>query len=279
MISFVFQGVEGAYTHQAIEEFCSKNKISYTIEPTSTFRDLFEKVNSKNCVGMIPIENSTGGSVVESYDLFFEYRDIEIIAEMYLEINHCLIGSKSQEFSQISTVISHPQALLQCSEFIYNNNLSSKPVFDTAGAVKMISEDELNTAAIASEFAAFKYGQKILLKNIQDTKENTTRFLLVKQKSCSYDFEELLQKPNKTTLVFETNNVPAALYKSLGGFATNSINLTKIESRPKKNGTQFKPIFFIDCEASKQSNSMRLALEELDFFTNDVRVLGSYPKG
>lgn len=276
-IKIAYQGIAGAYSQQAIEEFGKKHKINFEATPRKNFRELFEAINNGIGLGMVPIENSTAGSVVECYDLFLDY-NLEIIAEYTLEVNHCLLVKKGTSLKDLKKVISHPQALSQCSNFIEKNNLSAFSVFDTAGsAMKLSKMKDGDTAAIASKIAAKHYNLEILKENFQNNNNNTTRFLLVKKKGKKFPFEKTFSKSNKSSIIFETRDIPAALYKALGGFATNHVNLTKIESRPVKK-KKFEYLFFIDVDSTLDDKNLKLAMEELEFYSDKVIFLGSYRK-
>ena len=272
-----YQGIEGAYSEEAIKEFSQKNKIESEPVSSKNFRDLFDKIGKETHLGFVPIENSNAGSVVQCYDLFLEY-DFEIIAEYLYRVNHNLLGLPNSEIRKIKSVYSHPQALAQCSKFIEDYNIDAVEFSDTASASKFISEcGDKTIASIASKSAAIHYGLTILEENIQNSDDNITRFFLVKKKDVSFDFEEKLQNRNKTSIIFETRDIPAALYKALGGFATNKVNLTKIESRPSRL-QNFHYIFYIDLDGSINDENVKLALEELNYFSKKVIILGSYQK-
>lgn len=272
-----YQGIPGAYSYQAVEEFNKKFNTNFESLPCRNFRELFDTINKKTGLGIVPIENSIAGSVVQCYDLFLEY-DVQIIGEFNFKIEHCLL-SKEKDIKNIEKVYSHPQALEQCSNFLDKKKFQKVVHSDTAGAAKYISEygGEEN-ATIAGESAAKKYNLNILKRDIQNNKNNVTRFLIVKKKNKKFKFEEKLKPKNKSTVLFEADDVPAALYKCLGGFATNNVNMLKIESRPsqKKN---FDYIFYLDFEGNIKDKGVKNALKELDFFSKKVVFLGSYKKG
>ncbi len=270
-----FQGKSGAYSEQAIFDFAKKNEIQFESKPCKNFRELFESVENKTKLGMVPIENSNAGSVVECYDLLLEY-DFEIIGEIFLEIDHCLLVKDNiNSINEIEKVISHPQALAQCEKFLEKNNLNYESYLDTAGSADFVSKNDLKIASISSEFAAQVYGLKVLERNIRNVDDNTTRFLLVKKKGEKFEFENKLKFYGKSKLVFESKDTPGALYKCLGAFATYGLNLTKIESRPNKK-EKFSYVFFVDIEDDLESNNAKLALEELNFFSKEVRILGKF---
>lgn len=273
--SVAFQGLRGTYSEQAILNYAKKHKFDFGVVPTKDFRGLFEAIEKDTFLGMVPIENSTAGSVTQCYDLFLEY-DFEIIGEYSLQVNHCLLTKKGVKLGDLREVYSHPQALAQCSNFLEKQNLVPISYLDTAGSADFVSKSERrDIASISSEVAAKRFGLEILMRDFQNSLDNVTRFLLVKKKGKKFAFEKELPKANKSTVMFETKNIPAALYKCLGGFATNGINLTKIESRPVKNG-EFKYVFYVDFDGNKDKKEVRLALDEVEFYSKDVRFLGSY---
>jgi prephenate dehydratase len=278
LMPVAYQGMLGSYSQQAIDEFAKKHDIALKPVSTHDFKELFDAIVGKTGLGLVPIENSNAGSVVDCYDKFLDY-DVEIIGEYILKINHCLLGTSGTKIRDISRVYSHPQALSQCSDFLEDHRFTTIPVLDTAGSAKKLSESkEEGSAAIASAYAAEYYGLTILKRNLQNIEENFTRFLLVKRKGKQYGFERELPPDDKSTVMFETRNIPAALYKCLGGFATNEVNLLKIESRPKRWGKGFEPIFYVDFEGDLNDRGVQQALSELDFFSEQVAYLGSYPK-
>lgn len=269
-----YQGIEGAYSQQAIHTFSKKYGIEVKPMPSKNFQELFSNIEMFG-LGIVPIENSTAGSVVECFDLLQKY-SIEIIDEINLEIHHCLLGLKESVLDNITHVYSHPQALMQSSDFIEKHNLEMNSFIDTAASAKFVKEQgDLSKAAISSIYAAKIYDLKILQENIESIPENTTRFFLVKKRGVFFDFENKIKHKNKSTISFETKNIPGALYKSLGALATHNLNLTKIESRPNHK-KKFSYTFFIDIEDNLNSNSAKSALDEISYFTHNLKILGEY---
>ena len=226
MTSIAFQGERGAYSEIAAKKLFGNN---ITISPSFSFEEVFLKVKEKKVnYGVVPIENSLYGSVFETYDLLLQ-NSLSIISELNLQINHCLLASKNYKFNEIKKVYSHPQALGQCSVFLKSlKNAQIIPAYDTAGsALISLNESQTPTAAVASRNASELYGLKILKSNIQNNKENFTRFLVISNKILKRDF----QNP-KTSICFELKSIPGALFKTLSVFALRDINLLKIESRP-----------------------------------------------
>lgn len=270
---FCFQGVKGAYSEALGNKFLSSLGVESKSVSCSSFLELFEKIN-EGILGVVPIENSNAGSVIECYDLFLKNPELVIISEEFLKINHVL-ASKATSLVDVKEVISHPQALSQCSDFLDKHKFVKNSFFDTAGSAKFLSENNFKEkACICSEFAAKKYGLNILDDNIMNSSNNTTRFFIVKNKN--YNFEKILVKKNKTSIAFETKDLPSALYKCLGCFAKQNINLTKIESRPKGGENMFSFVFFLDFEGNTSQKDVSKCLKELEEYSNNLKVLGSY---
>lgn len=268
--TIAFQGMSGAYSEQA----CREKMPGCLYVPCKTFEDVFQQVEGGHVsLGLIPVENSMVGVVSDSYDLL-AMRNLFIVGEHYLRVRHCLLGLRGARLEQIHAVYSHPQALAQCQAFVKKHGWERHSVYDTAGAaadlVKRARRDE---AALASELCAGLYELDILGRDIQDSHLNTTRFLLVSRQQESPS----LGLACKTSLLFEVRNIPAALYKCLGGFATNGINLTRLESRPLP-GRHWSYHFYLDFQGNPEDPGCRLALEEISFFTDTLKILGCYPE-
>ncbi len=266
-----FQGEQGAYSDQA----CRENLPNHSTMPCRTFEEVFQAVDEKEAdIGMIPVENSVAGVVSDSYDLLAIY-NLHILGEYYLRVRHCLLGVQGATLDGVRAVYSHPQALAQCRSFIRQHGWTWHTAYDTAGAAFDLAERKNPTdAAIAAELCAELYGMQILARDIQDSHLNTTRFLMiVKDRPVPPERDALC----KTSLVFEVRNIPAALYKCLGGFATNNVNLTRLESRPVP-GTPWSYHFYLDFQGRPEEKACKLALEELAFFTSSMKILGSYPE-
>lgn len=235
-----------------------------------SFSKIWNSVNSTD-IWILPIENSYAGSIHENMYNFLRY-DYEVIWEIELEINHCLL-SKWTDLSKIKKAYSHPQALSQCYNFLKNNNIEWINYHNTATAAKMISEqDDVTLWAIASIEASQIYNLNVLEKNIQDQNGNTTRFFIVKSKENKIIYPN---KKNKITVIFEARNIPASLYKCLGAFATNNINLTKIESLPSLKDP-FSYMFWLDFEWRLDNEKIINALNELKFFTKNYKLIWEY---
>lgn len=268
MRRIAFQGMKGAYSEQACREcFPGEQYVA-----CKTFEDVFSMVvDGQAYLGVVPVENSMAGGISDSYDLLAAHH-LHIVGEYYLRVNHCLLGLQESRIEDIHTVSSHPQALAQCRVFIRERGWNRVSAYDTAGAASdLVARQEIHEAAIASELCAELYGLKILMRAIQGNALNTTRFLVISQKELASD----ARAPHKTSLFFEVRNIPAALYKCLGGFATNNVNLTRLESRPIP-GKHWSYHFHLDFQGKPDDPHCRLALEELAFFTSDFKILGCY---
>ena len=271
MKKIAFQGELGAYSHLAcIEAAPDHNPVA-----CRTFESAMEQVNASEChLAMIPIENSVAGRVADIHYLLGGY-DLKIYSEHFQEINHQLVVKPGASLDTIKNVRSHSMAIGQCHAAIKKYNLDVIIMADTAGSAKFISEQRtMEDSAIASSLAADTYGLDIVDTNIQDMKNNTTRFLIMSK--------ELQQERNEnlsylTSCIFEVKSVPSALYKALGGFATNGVNLTKLESFIV-DGDFNKAQFYIDLDGHAEDQSVKGALEELSFYTEKLKVLGVYPK-
>ena len=271
MKKIAFQGELGAYSHLAcIEAAPDHNPVA-----CRTFESAMEQVNASEChLAMIPIENSVAGRVADIHYLLGGY-DLKIYSEHFQEINHQLMVKPGASLDTIKNVRSHSMAIGQCHTAIKKYNLDVIIMADTAGSAKFISEQgTMEDSAIASTLAADTYGLDIVDTNIQDMKNNTTRFLIM-SKDLQQERKENLSY--LTSCIFEVKSVPSALYKALGGFATNGVNLTKLESFIV-DGDFNKAQFYIDLDGHAEDQSVKGALEELSFYTEKLKVLGVYPK-
>ena len=268
-IKVAFQGEKGAYSHLAsLEVFPNAD-----IKACSTFEETFKlaKENSKYKI-IIPIENSLAGRVADIHYLIPKYK-LQIHGEHFQKVYHNLLGLKGATIKDIKTVRSHSQAIGQCQKIISVNKFKTIISTDTAGSAKFISEKkDISESAIASDLAAKIYNLEILKSNIEDESENITRFLIMGSESQHPDFED---KKYITSCIFKLKSIPAALYKALGGFATNGVNLCKLESFAVKN-TFDQVNFYIDIEGHIDDPSLQKALEELGFHTQKLDILGVY---
>ncbi|KAA3633492.1 MAG: prephenate dehydratase [Calditrichaeota bacterium] len=269
-IKAAFQGERGAFSEVASRQFLGDSILPV---PCESFEDLFDTVEKgKAKYGVVPIENTLVGSIHKNYDLLLE-RDLKVIGETYLRINHCLIGSKKISLKNVSKVYSHPVALDQCREFFKKyQTIAPISYYDTAGAVKMIAEiDSLNAAAIAGPYTAELYNLKVLKKSIEDEKTNFTRFLLLSKNDKPFNGKA------KTSIVFSMKNQPGVLYKALSIFSIRDIDLTKIESRPlRKKAWQYH--FYIDFQGYIKEERVKNALNHLKEISDFIKILGSYPQ-
>jgi len=267
-LRIAFQGERGAYSEMAI---ILKFPESIAI-PLKSFHDVFETViNDLNDLAVVPIENSIEGSVNETYDLLLQDQ-IYISGEIFQKINHCLIANK--DHNKIINVYSHPQALGQCRNYIQRKRIEPIPMYDTAGAVKFIKENNmLQSAAIASRRAAEIYEMQIIEEGIEDKKNNFTRFFVLSKSS--------LTKPSgkdRTSIIFALEHKPGSLYNILKEFSHQNINLTKIESRPTKE-TPWEYYFYVDFDGHYNDKKVTLTLNKIKIQTKFFKLLGSYQKG
>ncbi|SNY91843.1 prephenate dehydratase [Cohaesibacter sp. ES.047] len=266
----VFQGEPGANSHIA----CNNVFPDCDAIPMSTFEDCFNAVqNDVADLAMIPVENSVAGRVADIHHLM-PTSDLHIIGEYFLPISHQLVGIKGSKLSDVDSVQSHLMALGQCRKVIRELGVKAVVGADTAGSARQIAElGDRSKAAIASELAAQVYDLDILKANIEDEAHNTTRFIILSKYPIKADRGS---GPVITTFVFRVRNVPAALYKAMGGFATNGVNMTKLESY-QTGGKFFATQFYSDVEGHPDDPSVQLALEELRFFSAELKILGVYP--
>ena len=268
-IKIAFQGEKGAYSHLACLEIFPKAEAT----ACTTFEKAFQLArDNPEYKIVIPIENSLAGRLADIHYLIPKYK-LQIHAEHFQKVNHNLLGVKGSKIEDIKTVRSHAQAIGQCSKIILKNNLIPIISADTAGSAKFISEKRDKTdSAIASEFAAKIYNLEILKPNIEDEIGNVTRFFIMGKNTIH---PEVKDKKYITSCIFKLKSIPAALYKALGGFATNGVNLCKLESFSVKN-TFDQVNFYIDIEGHIEDSSLQKALEELGFHTEKLDVLGVY---
>jgi len=266
----VFQGEIGAYSHLACREFYP----TMTPQPCASFAEAFLAVNSGSAqYAMIPVENTVAGRVSDIYHLLPE-GGLHIIGEKYLPIRHQLLAVNGTKLDEIKTARSHPMALGQVRKRL--SAMGIKPVVDTdtAGAAKAVSIlGDKSVCAIASTVAGETYGLNVLAADIEDAAHNTTRFLILANDALKIAVNE---GPVVTSFVFKVRSVPSALYKALGGFATNNVNMTKLESY-MVGGSFSAAQFYADVEGHPEDKAMRHAMDELAFFTENVTILGTYP--
>lgn len=267
-VKIVYQGIPGAYTQEAACNFFGEDSDNYGVP---TWRDVMEDVKSgKADYGVLPIENSTTGSVVGVYDLLQEYNNY-IIAETYVNIDHVLVGLPSADINNVTTVYSHPQGIMQCDRFL-NTHKEWQRIHqaNTAMAAKMLlSENDKTHVAISSKKAAKIYGLEVLKTGIADLSNNTTKFVIITNS------RKFLKNANKTSIVFETANEAGTLYNLLSHIIYNGLNMYKIESRPSES-KQWDYKFFVDFEGNIDDPRVMNALRGIEEEAKSIKLLGNY---
>jgi prephenate dehydratase len=270
-----FQGELGAFSQQAIRQLLGPRAEP---APYQRFDEVFAALRGKKAgAAVLPIENTLHGSVHENYDLLLRY-DFEITAETSVRIVHNLIAPPGVTFERVRKVYSHPVALNQCLDFFRRNKRVERVThYDTAGSVKMIMKDRPeDSAAIASELAAKIYGGRILRREIEDDRQNFTRFFLLEPAgSKPRTLRGTAKNPWKTSLVFSTKNIPGALFRALSALALRDLNLVKIESRPLR-GKPWEYLFYLDLLGRSSDPVVQKALGHLEELADFLRVLGTY---
>ena len=263
-----FQGINGAYSEQAIRQHFGDKVDVY---PCPGLSELFEAIQTGRVkYAMLPIENALAGAVSQAYELLTD-SDLRIQADVILHVHHALLAPPGSKLEDLKYVRSHPQALAQCENFLRRNKLAPSPWYDTAGSAYDLSKEPVEeTGAIASELAGQLYNLDIIASNIEDVMFNFTRFFVL-----GHD-DPPQGEYNKTSIVFATRHRPAALYDCLGEFASRGINLTKIESRPRRN-RPWEPVFYLDFEGHWHDPICQEALARLLQRASFVKMLGSYP--
>ena len=270
--TIAFMGMEGANADLACRQACP---YMHTL-PCASFEDVFEAVASgKAQLGMIPIENSQAGRVAEIHQLLPKTK-LHIVGEYFQPIEHQLLAPKGATLDSVKHVYSHPQALLQCRQNLLNLKYQTHTYSNTAAAAADVAKwNDPSKAALASPLAAELYGLSVLKEHMQDSDSNTTVFVIIAR-------EPMDPKPKEgevilTTLLFTIRNIPAALYKAMGGFATNGVNMLKLESYIPPGARREAAQFFLTVEGHPSETGLKNALEELGFFCKKVQVLGVYP--
>ncbi|MBN1641531.1 MAG: prephenate dehydratase [Anaerolineae bacterium] len=268
MTTVSFQGIAGAYSEEATRQFFGAQVASL---PCHTLTDLFVAVEEGAAdYGMLPVENSLAGSVVQAYELLMEH-DLRVRAEVILRVRHRLLAVPDTSIADLKRVRSHPQALAQCERYLARRGLEAVANFDTAGSARELAEHpDPQTGVIASALAADLYGLQILDEDVEDLPFNYTRFFVL-----GLDDPPRAQR-SKTSLIFTTRHQPGALYDSLGEFAKRGINLSKIESRPRRN-RPWQYLFYLDFDGHWQDPPCEAALMGLLRRSSFVKLLGSYP--
>jgi prephenate dehydratase len=265
-----FQGEPGAYSHQA----CREARPDMEPLPCATFEDAIEAVRRGDAdLGMIAVENSTYGRVADVHQLLPE-SGLHIVDEAFVRVHINLLGVRGARRETVERAMSHTVLLGQCRGFLRQHGIRPVAGADTAGSARRVAEiGDPTMGALASELAAEIYGLDVLARHIEDNERNTTRFLIMSREA---DLKRRGQGGMMTTFVFRVRNIPAALYKALGGFATNGVNMTKLESY-MVDGSFSATQFYADIEGHPDDAAVRRALEELAYFTSSMALLGVYP--
>lgn len=265
-----FQGEPGANSHTA----CSEARPDWEVLPCPTFEDAFAAVQDGQAgLAMIPIENSIAGRVADIHHLL-PTSGLHIVGEHFLPIHFQLMAIAGADLGTIKSVYSHVHALGQCRKIIRKLGLKANVAGDTAGSARQVAEwNDPTRASLAPRMAADIYGLKILAEDVEDEAHNTTRFVIL---SKTPHWAPAGQGPTVTSFVFRVRNLPAALYKALGGFATNGINMTKLESYMLE-GEFLATQFYAEVDGHPEDTNLKRALEELEFFSRELRILGVYP--
>jgi len=268
MARVAFQGVAGAYSEEAIRQFFGPEVEGV---PCKRLEDMFAAVESGDAdYALLAVENAVAGSVTGSYELLMEH-DLRVRAEVILRVRHMLLAAPGTQLGDLKRVRSHPQALAQCERYLIRRGLEPVPAFDTAGSARDLAQNpDLETGAIAGALAAELYGLEILDRSIEDLAFNYTRFFVLGLE------DPPRSQRSKTSLVFTTRHQPGALYESLGEFARRGVNLSKIESRPRRN-QPWQYLFYLDFEGHWQDPQCEAAIMALLRRSSFVKLLGSYP--
>lgn len=264
-----FQGEPGAYSHQA----CHEARPGLEALPCASFEDVIEAVRSGTAVeAMVPVENSTYGRVADIHRLLPE-SGLHIVDEAFVRVHINVLGVPGATLADVKEAHSHLVLLPQCSAFLQKNNIVGRVSSDNARAARDVAEwGDVSKVALASELAGEIYGLDVLARHIEDHDRNTTRFLVMTPEV------DLTRRADRmmTTFVFRVRNIPAALYKAMGGFATNGVNMTKLESY-MVDGSFTATQFYSDIEGHPDDANVQLAMEELEHFTDYIKILGTYP--
>ncbi|MFN3991367.1 MAG: prephenate dehydratase [Tabrizicola flagellatus] len=265
-----FQGELGAYSHQA----CQQSRPDMEPVPSTTFEEVVDKVaRGEVDLGMLAVENSTYGRVADVHSLL-PRAGLHIVDEAFVRVHVNLLGVKGATLSGVKEAHGHVVILPQCAAFLKAHGIRGKVSSDNARAAREVAEaGDPSRAALASELAAEIYGLDVLARHIEDQANNTTRFLVMSREP---DYNRRGTGKMITTFTFRVRNIPAALYKALGGFATNGVNMTKLESY-MVGGSFTATEFYADIEGHPDDPNVALALEELRYFTSEMRILGVYP--
>ena len=264
-----FQGELGAYSHQA----CAETRPDMEVLPCRTFEDVIDAVRAGEAdLAMLPVENSTYGRVADIHRLLPE-SGLHIVDEAFVRVHINLLGVPGARLEDVTTAFSHLVLLPQCGTFLREHDIQGRVSPDNARAAREVAEaGNKKEAALASELAGEVYGLDVLARHIEDADHNTTRFLVMAREPDTSRRGEVMM----TTFVFRVRNIPAALYKAMGGFATNGVNMTKLESY-MVDGSFSATQFYADIDGHPDDRSVQLAMEELEYFTDRLHILGTYP--
>jgi prephenate dehydratase len=264
-----YQGEAGAFSEDGAHALFP----GASLRPSATIRKVFEAVEVGLVdYGLVPIDNSQAGSINETYDLFLKH-GLHLVGETVVRVDHCLLALPGKAIDDLTEVISHPQAIAQCEEFLSVLGVRIRAEYDTAGAARRIVDDNLEeTGAIASRRAAELYGLEVYAERIQTYPDNYTRFGALSRDPSP------LETPDKSSLVFGVGHVAGSLYRCLGAFAERHLNLAKLESRPRA-GRIWEYVIYVDVEAAATSAAMIEALAEVSENATFTRLLGSYASG
>ena len=268
MTTIAYQGEPGAYSERAVRVAFPDGEPM----PCETIRLTFSRVTSGEAdFGVVPIENSQAGSVNETYDLLLRSSLVQMRGEVVIRVDHALLGVSGARLEGIRRASSHWQALAQCEEFLTSHRIDPVPVHDTAGAARLVAErGDAEDAAIASVEAGRRLGLAVLAEHIQTYPDNFTKFAVIGTQDAG------LGTPSKTSLVMAGDDRPGSLFRSLQPLADRGVNLTKLESRPRR-GAPFEYVFYIDLDGSTHDPAVAEALTEVQHHTSMLKVLGSYP--
>ncbi len=267
-VRVVYQGVEGAYSHEAAIQYFGENASMYHVP---AWEDAMKDVeDGKADYAVLPIENSSAGSVIANYDLLIKYHNY-IVAEVFLPVNHALLGLQDADIESVTTVFSHPQALMQCSEYLNSNSEWKQiSVENTAvAAKKVLEEGDPGQAAVASEIAGKLYNLKVLKSSINHNRNNTTRFIILSREAV------YREDAGKISISFEVPHTSGSLYTMLSNFIYNGVNMMMIESRPIP-GKNWEYRFFVDIEGNMGDASVQNALKGIEEEASNMRILGNY---
>lgn len=265
-----FQGEPGAYSHQA----CHDARPDMEALPCRSFEDVISAVrHGRADLAMLPVENTTYGRVADIHRMLPE-SGLHVIDEAFVRVHISLMALPGVPLSNVKTVRAHPVLLPQCADYLAANGIHGISAVDSAGAaMELAKSGAQDQAVLASDLAADIYGLEILARHIEDQDHNTTRFLIMSREP---DYSRRGEDGMITSFVFNVRNIPAALYKAMGGFATNGVNMTKLESY-MVDGRFTATQFYADIEGHPEDRNVALAMEELDYFTSHIDILGVYP--